>query len=318
VTDCGCFGDALILSNWETFFKNVPLTAATVLIFLWRRQMTSWFSAKSRSLVLLYSSVFILGIGSYCYTNLPIFDFRPYKIGNNIAQLMKIPEDAEKDVYETKLLYEKEGVQREFTIDNYPRGDSTWKFVDARSKLVRKGYEPPIKGFTISNEDGDDVTDEILSDPSYTFLLIAHKLEKANDSHIDKINDLYDYARLNGYCFLCLTASHPLQIEEWKASTGAQYPFYTMDDVTLRTIIRSNPGLMLIKNAVIINKWPDRKIPGEEELGSSLENSALGFPPTPHKARDLACLSLILIVPLLILAAFDFYHYRKKKIRTTD
>ena len=274
--------------------------------------MTYWFSAKTRSLVVLWSSVFILGVAFYCYANLPILDFRPYKIGNNIAQLMEIPENAEKSVYETKLLYEKGGKQHEFTIDNYPKGDSTWKFVDAKNKLIRKGYEPPIHGFTISNADGEDVTNDILSDSNYTFLLIAHKLEKASDSHVDKINDLYDYAKQQGYSFLCLTASLPSQIEEWKAGTGANYPFYTMDDVTLRTIIRSNPGLMLIRNAVIINKWPDRKIPGEEELVSSLEDSALGFPPASHKARDIAGLSGIGIVPLLFLAWFDYYHYRRK------
>ncbi|MCL1937555.1 MAG: DoxX family protein [Candidatus Azobacteroides sp.] len=313
VTDCGCFGDALVISNWQTFFKNIPLTLASILIFWRHKQMTAWFSVKSRSLVLLYSFVFVLGVSLYCYANLPILDFRPYKIGNNIVQLMKVPENAEKDVFETKLIYEKDGKQQEFTLDNYPQGDSAWKFVDAKSKLIRKGYEPPIHGFTISDAYGADATDEILSDPNYVFLLIAHKLEQANDSHVDKINDLYDYAKQNDYCFLCLTASLPSQIEEWKAATGARYPFYTMDDVTLRTIIRSNPGLVLIKNAVIINKWPDRKIPGEEELVSSLEDCALGYPPASHKARNLIELAGILIVPLLILAWFDFYHYRRKK-----
>jgi uncharacterized membrane protein YphA (DoxX/SURF4 family) len=312
VTDCGCFGDALVISNWQTFFKNVFLIAMAILVFLWHKQMRFLFSKKSRSLVMLYTLVFILGVSFYCYANLPILDFRPYKIGNNISELMEIPEEAETDVYETTLVYEKDGVQQKFTMADYPKGDSGWTYVETINTLIKKGYEPPIHDFTITNEDGDDITDDILYDPGYTFLLIAHKLEKANESHIDKINGLYDYARQKGYNFLCLTSSLPEQIREWKGSTGAEYPFCTTDDVTLKTIIRSNPGLMLIKDAVIINKWPDRKIPGEEELLVPLADSPLGVSPANHKVRTILLLALVLIVPLLSLFLFDFFRYRKK------
>ncbi|MDR0863900.1 MAG: DoxX family protein [Candidatus Symbiothrix sp.] len=312
VTDCGCFGDALVISNWQTFFKNLVLIAMAILVFLWHRQMSFLFSKKSRSLVVLYTLVFILGVSFYCYANLPILDFRPYKTGNNISELMEIPEDAERNVYETTLVYEKDGVKQKFTMADYPKGDSGWTYVETINTLVKKGYEPPIHDFTITNEDGDDITDEVLSDPGYSFLLIAHKLEKANESHIDKINGLYDYARQKGYRFLCLTSSLPDQIKEWKGSTGAEYPFCTTDDVALKTIIRSNPGLMLIKDAVIINKWPDRKIPGEEELLAPLADSPLGVPPANHNVRTVLLLALVLFVPLLSLFLFDFFRYRKK------
>jgi uncharacterized membrane protein YphA (DoxX/SURF4 family) len=309
VTDCGCFGDALVISNWQTFFKNIFLLAFSFIVFFGHKRMTFLFSKKSRSLVALYTVLFILDVSFHCYLNLPVLDFRPYKIGNNINELMEIPPDAEPDVYETTLIYEKEGVQQKFTIENYPR-DAGWTYVETINTLVKKGYEPPIHDFTITNEDGDDITGEILSDKRYTFLLIAHKLEDADDSHIDKINEMYDYARQHGYCFLCLTSSLPPQIKEWKESTGAEYPFYTTDDITLKTIIRSNPGLVLIKDAVIINKWAGREIP-EEELLSPLEESAWGAPPVNHDLRNTLSLSLILIIPLLFLFLFDFFRYRK-------
>jgi uncharacterized membrane protein YphA (DoxX/SURF4 family) len=261
ITDCGCFGDALVITNWQTFYKNIVLLAAAVIAFLWHKQMSFLLSKKLRSPVLWFTFLFIIGLSCYCYTYLPVLDFRPYKIGNNISEGMAIPEDAETDVYEITFIYEKEGVKQEFTIDNYPKEDSGWTFVDTKSNLIRKGYEPSIHNFTITTEQGHDITDEILTDDNYTFLLIAHKLEEACDSNIDKINEIYDYAKQNGYNFICLTASLPSQIKEWKENTGAEYPFCTMDDVTLKTIIRSNPGLMLIKKGTIINKWPDRKIP---------------------------------------------------------
>jgi uncharacterized membrane protein YphA (DoxX/SURF4 family) len=265
ITDCGCFGDALVITNWQTFYKNTVLLTAAVIVFLWHRQMTFLFPKKHRSLILLFTLLFILGISFYCYAYLPVLDFRPYKIGNNIREGMSIPEGAETDVYETVFIYEKEGIAHEFTIDNYPKEDSGWTFVDSKSKLIKKGYEPPIHDFTITTEQGDDITDEVLADDNYTFLLIAHKLEKASDSNIDKINEIYDYAKQNGYNFICLTASLPSQIKEWKENTGAEYPFCTMDDITLKTIIRSNPGLLLIKKGTIINKWPDKKIPEKIE-----------------------------------------------------
>jgi hypothetical protein len=265
ITDCGCFGDALIITNWQTFYKNIVLLAAAVIVFLWYERMAFLFAKKFRFFILLFTFLFISGFSSYCYTYLPVLDFRPYKIGNNIREGMTLPEGAEADVYETTFIYAKDGVKQEFTIENYPKGDSGWTFVNSKSKRIKKGYEPPIHDFTITTEQGDDITDEILADENYTFLLIAHKLEKASDSNIDKINEIYDYAKQSGYNFICLTASSPSQITKWKENTGAEYPFCTTDDITLKTIIRSNPGLMLIKKGTIINKWPDRRIPKKIE-----------------------------------------------------
>ncbi|GHS98093.1 hypothetical protein FACS189421_06050 [Bacteroidia bacterium] len=310
VTDCGCFGDALVITNWQTFYKNIVLIIAAILVFLWRKQMTRLFSKKCRSLVALFTVVFILGVSLYCYAYLPVLDFRPYKIGNNISELMQIPEGAETDVYETTFIYEKEGVQQKFSMDNYPKGDTGWTFVETINTLIKKGYEPPIHDFTITTEEGDDMTGEILTDAGYTFLLIAHKLEEADDSNVDKINTLYDYARQNEYRFICLTSSLPEQITEWKESTGAEYPFCTMDDIALKTIIRSNPGLMLLHDATIVNKWAGREIPGEKDLQSPLENSSVGVPPVNQDVRNILLLALILLIPLIGLYIWD----RKNRI----
>ncbi|MDR0799445.1 MAG: DoxX family protein [Dysgonamonadaceae bacterium] len=303
VSDCGCFGDALIITNWQTFYKNIVLLAAAVVIFLDYKKITPLFKTSSLAFwFTAFSYLFIIGISLYCYLYLPILDFRPYKIGANIPQLMEIPEDAPVNEYEISLIYAQDGVEQVFSRENYPKGDSTWTFVDTQRTLIKKGYEPPIHDFSITTEDGDDITGDVLGNQSYTFLLIAHKLEKANDLQIDKINALYDFCKANNYDFYCLTASLPADIEEWRAGTGAEYPFCTTDDTTLKTIIRSNPGWLLLKDGVIINKWSNLGIPAAAKWTAPLESSVYGQIPANHAKRNIVFIGLVFIcVSLLFL-----------------
>lgn len=310
VTDCGCFGDALVITNWQTFCKNLFLLAAAIVLCRWCRSMTSFFTWKSYSLSALWIVLFIVGFSFYCYIYLPIIDFRPYKIGANIPQQMEFPEDAEQAVYKTTFTYAKNGKQQQFSIDNYPKGDD-WTFVNSESKLIKKGYEPPIHGFSITDKTGDDVTDKVLSDTAYTFLLIGYKLEKADETNVDKINEIYDFSKKYGYGFMALTASLSDEIDNWISNTGAEYSFYTVDDIALKTIIRSNPGLLLIKKGTIINKWPNRRLPGNKELALSLEETALGKIPAQQNALKVVCSAFILIIPLGALFLFDFFYTRK-------
>ena len=206
---------------------------------------------------------------------LPVLDFRPYKIGADIKAGMEIPEGAKPSVFESRFVLEKDGRQQEFTLDNYP--DSTWTFVETRTVLKEKGYEPPIHDFSmISLGTGEDITDSVLTDKGYTFLLVAHRIEEADDSNIDLINEIYDYSVEHGYGFYALTSSPEEEIEMWRERTGAEYPFCQMDDITLKTIIRSNPGLLLIKDGTILNKWSDNQLPDEYVLNDSLDKLELG------------------------------------------
>jgi uncharacterized membrane protein YphA (DoxX/SURF4 family) len=310
VTDCGCFGDALIITNWQTFFKNVFLLTAAVVVFFWYKWITSFYSKKSKFKVFLFAYAFIVAVSVYCYIYLPIWDFRPYKTGANLPELMTIPEGIPADEYETALIYSKNGVEQVFTLDDYPKGDTTWTFVDTKTQLIKKGYEPPIHDFSITDEEGDNITEDVLSDSSYIFLLIAHKLESASDSKIDRINEIYDYSILNRYKFYCLTSSGADEIREWKEHTGAEYPFCIVDDVALKTIIRSNPGLLLLKGGTVINKWPNRCIPGEEALELPLENSQWGQIPPNHSRKIVGSLSFVFALCLFV---FFLYDRRKNK-----
>ena len=313
VTDCGCFGDALVISNWQTFYKNIFLLIAAIIVFRWYKYMVACFIRKHYYLASLWIYLFIAGVSLYCFYHLPILDFRPYKIGVNIPQKMEIPEDAEHDVYETRLIYSKGGQQKEFTIENYPKNDSAWTFVDSKSRLIKKGYQPSIHDFSITDENENDITDEVLSNSSYTFLLIVHKLEKASDSNVDRMNEIYDFSKSKGYGFYALTSSLPDEIREWTENTGAEYPFCTMDDITLKTIIRSNPGLLLIKDGTIINKWPNKRLPDSSELDKPLEESTIGKTPEVRNVWTVLRLALLLFAPLTLLFFLGLVRSKKKR-----
>jgi len=304
VTDCGCFGDALIIPNWATFFKNIVLLVAAIYLFRNCKEMGRIYSRKRYQSAMLWPVIFILGFMFYSYFTLPIFDFRPYKIGANIPRLMEVPEDGEQPEYQTTLIYEKNGQEQEFSIDNYPRNDSTWTFVDSKSKLIKQGYIPPIHDFSITNSKGADITAEALSDPSYTFLLISKNIDEASDANISNINRLYDYSRRHNYSFYCLTASLQDDIRRWKEATAAEYPFCTTDETQLKTIIRSNPGLLLLKDGVILNKWSGNFIP-RIDMNTPLENSSIGTESSSRGWLKFFFAFIIFIVPFFILFFYD-------------
>lgn len=307
VTDCGCFGDALVISNWATFWKNVVLLIAVIIVLNWCQFCKRGFTWVTEIAIAAYSLIFMLVLTGLCFQNLPVIDFRPYKIGTNIPKSMIIPEDAEKDVYETTLIYKKDGVEKEFTMENYPK-DSTWEFVDSKNVLISKGYEPPIHDFVLNHSDDGDITDVILEDSNYVFLLIAHNLSEFDlmsnpgGAHYDygkNINAACQYAKENGYKFYCLTATgedNP-DMEKYKKATGAEYEYLNADEIMLKTIIRSSPGLMLIKEGNIINKWAVQNIPTFEQPLAECEYGQMELP--NNKGRILL-IALLYLIPLCL------------------
>lgn len=312
VSDCGCFGDAWVLTNWETFAKNVVLLIAAIIVFRERKMMVRFVTLNMEWLVSLYTLFFVFSFSFYCLDRLPVLDFRPYKMGQNIKEGMSIPDGAKPTVYESIFIMEKNGEKKEFTLENYP--DSTWTFVDTRTILKEKGYEPPIHDFSIIElNTGDEITEDVLADMGYTFLLVAHRIEEADDSNIDLINEIYDYSVEHGYKFYCLTSSPEEQIELWKDKTGAEYPFCQMDDITLKTMIRSNPGLMLIKNGTILNKWSDEDIPNEYVLKGKLEDIEIGKQVVRNDAHTIGYVLLWFTVPLLLVVGVDILIVRRRE-----
>ena len=304
VSDCGCFGDAITLTNVQTLLKNVVLTACAVVVCRCRERMFRFVSENNQWIVVNYTVIYIVATSIYSLYLLPRFDFRPYHVGANIREGMEIPEGAKMPRYENTFVMEKNGERREFTLDNYP--DSTWTFVERKSELVEEGYVPPIHDFTITdNATGDDITQQILDDKGYTFLLVSPHLESADDTNFGDIDQLYEYCQVQKVPFYCLTASGEDAIQHWRDITGAEYPFCMSDETTLKTVIRSNPGLVLIKDGTVIRKWSHNGLPKSEELNGPLARIEIGQMDDVSVARKIASILSWFVLPLVLLVIAD-------------
>ena len=304
VSDCGCFGDAITLTNGQTLLKNVVLLACTVVMMRSPLSMPRLISKSNQWIVFNFTVIYMLVTSTLCLYLLPFIDFRPYHIGADIRKGMEIPEGAEQPEFETTFILKKDGKTQEFTLDNYP--DSTWEFVESKTVQTKAGYEPPIHDFSLTDsETGDDITEQVVQDPGYTFLLVAPQLENADDSNFGDIDQLYEYAHEYDVPFYCLTASSQNAMERWRELTGAEYSFVTADETTLKTIIRSNPGLVLLKDGKVINKWSHNALPKASEMTASLNRLDIGRMPTESNSQRLVRIILWFLLPLTLLTVAD-------------
>ena len=256
VSDCGCFGDAIILTNWQTFWKNVVLITLAFLLVLLRKSVNPLWRGYMEVIIAFIAASITFAFMEYTYRHLPMVDFRPYKIGNHLPTLMEYPEDAEPDQYEFSFVYEKDGVEETFTLENYPKGDSTWTFVRQESKLIKKGYEPPIHDFEIINAEGEDLTWDILESEDPVTLVVMYDLAKADKKQMDKIEALYANCQLSNVNCYILTGSGTDEI----IAFSMEHPtlsdcICTCDPVTLKTIVRANPGAFVLQNGTVIDKY---------------------------------------------------------------
>jgi uncharacterized membrane protein YphA (DoxX/SURF4 family) len=268
VSDCGCFGDAVHLTNWQTFWKNVVLFSLAIFLFRNRKAVAEIVKPGAGWLTISSASAIFILFGIYNLVFLPVIDFLPYKKGTNIKEGMMIPPDMPADEYHTTFIYEKDGLKKEFTLENYPADDTTWKFVDQKSKLVKKGYQPAIHDFTMMTENQQDITDQVLSDPGWSILMIAREPSKMNRRHLEKGIETGRYLEGKPVSFYLLTSEAADKIK--KSVTGLKVCY--LDETTLKTMIRSDPGYILLKNGTIQGKWSWANVPGKEEL-ASLQNA---------------------------------------------
>ncbi len=282
VQDCGCFGEAVVLTNWQTFWKNVVLLVAVLVIIPNLRRLTRFITERNQWVISLYSLLFSLSFAFYNLYYLPVVDFRPYHVGADVLQGL-------------------------------------------RDEWEGKNLEMKYSDFSIQMGDGSDITEQWLAEPGYKFLLVAPWLERADDSAMDRVNDAYDYCQLHGYPFLCLTSSGDDEIMRWCDYTGAEYPFALTDGTVLKTMVRSNPGLVLLYGSVIVKKWPYTDFPQIEESTpklEQLEQLEQGLPKQRGKASEALSLLLLFVVPLLLFSLLDRLwigskFYKKYKIRHT-
>lgn len=271
VTDCGCFGDALVITNWETFWKNLVLLALALFIFVRRNKFPSLTSPYIEYMLTAGLGALIIIFSLYNLHNLPILDFRPYSTGTNIPEGMVIPDGAPLDEYEQFFTLRDTATGQQVEIpstqyladSNYWRAGTTWKYLSASEpKLVKKGYEPPIHDFVFTTIEGQDVTHEMLTDTGEVILFVAHNLKKAPYEALMKVYELSETAVNNHYKVYIATASGTADIRE----TLGYFPFRALivqaDDIMLKTVIRANPGLVILKKGTILGQWHYNNFPG--------------------------------------------------------
>lgn len=301
IPDCGCFGDFITLANWQTFGKNVILLALVIFLLKFNRRSQSVFHREVHALIVVWVATFGLGLVYIAAAYSPVLDFRPFKVGTDLASAY-FGDDIE--VAEYDFIYEREGAQATFSIDSLPDETDGWQFVERRE---RAGTTQPIEENESLNSfivyDGnEDVTEELLIHDGYVFVLFSEDLTKANDNEINKVHELYDYAREYGYPFYAVTASTPAEIENWQDDAGVEFPFLHMDRGTIRIIQRANPFLMVLKDGVIYHKHYIENTPSESLLGVPVEQIPEYAQPENYKADSrIMVMAILFVLPILLL-----------------
>ena len=256
VTDCGCFGDAIPLTPWQSFIKDVILLIFILILFFNRKLITPVFNPISHRWIIFLSFMLCFWFCYHVLMHLPVFDFRAYKIGNNIEELMQVPEDAQKAVYEYEWTFNLNGEEVKVTTDGtYPNQEG--EFVGVETTMIEEGYVPPIQDFQIE-VDGENITDEILN-AEKLFMVVAYDLPHTEQEGFKAIQQLAQEAKEKGYDVVGLTASNDKDQQKILEKFNLDFKFYLVDKKTLQTIVRSNPGLLVLKNATITQKkhWFD-------------------------------------------------------------
>ncbi|MFY8187931.1 MAG: BT_3928 family protein [Flavobacterium sp.] len=254
VTDCGCFGDALKLTPWESFAKDVVLLVLILWLMFKKEFIKPFFTQKGNVLITLVATVWCIYFGYYVLNHLPLKDFRAYKIGTNIQKGMEIPAGAEKSEYEMVFIYKINGVDTEIPYDDVMNGKipADAEFVDRKDKLIKQGYVPPIHDFTLELN-GEDYTEDILNMPK-VLIFVSYDLSKASADGLAKLEDLHQKARAKNYFVMGVTASGEEGIAVAKQQHQLTFDYYFCDATTLKTIERANPSIVVLEKGTITQK----------------------------------------------------------------
>ena len=274
VQTCGCFGDAIVLTPWQSFIKDLFLLLLIIILFKHRTKINPLFNSKTSDGLLIIAIVLSVGVGLYTYNFLPILDFLPYKVGANIPDEMKTPTGAQPDEFEetynlqnkathvTKVMTDKEYIKSNIWKDN------NWVIVgQPESRLIKKGFTPKIQDLAINDAQRNDYTSELLGNPYYSLVIVAWDLNTTDVDAINRINALAVNLTQNYNIRTVLFTSSPVSVAQAfsKAHHLVSEVFY-VDEVPLKEMLRANPGIILLKNGTIINKWHYHSLPKYDDL----------------------------------------------------
>lgn len=277
VTSCGCFGDAIPLTPWQSFSKDIVLLIMILYIYNKRNEIIPLIPSKrAQNWILGFTVLISLGFGLYTYNFLPVLDFLPYKLGNNIPSLMIMPPGAPQDVYQITytLKNKSSGETKSLTDKEYLSSgiwkDKSWEITgDPESKLIKKGFEVKIKDLKITDSQGTDYNAEILENPYYNLVIVAYDLSKTDLIGIGNLNAIAINAAENfNIRTVFLTSNSVQDAEAFSKKNKLVMEIFYADAIPLKSMVRANPGVLLLKNGTVINKWHFHNLPSYDELSA--------------------------------------------------
>ena len=272
VTDCGCFGDAIKLKPVESFLKDVLLLVFILIMFIGQKHIKPIVSNKTIVSIALGVSLLVITFFTFnTYMFLPKIDFLPYKVGNDIGQLMTLPPDAKRDSVVMVFIYEKDGKQFEFGVNEVGNVDDTYKFIDRIDKVIVEGDKAPVHDFKLFDVSGQDYTDTLLLQKGFRMILVQTNILKSRTGIEPQIAQLANDCALAGIPFWALTNTTLTEVEPYRHEHQFAFNYYNMDVTPLKSMVRSNPGLLLMKDNVVIKKWSAYGIPTFEKVKLYME-----------------------------------------------
>ncbi len=324
VPDCGCFGDALHLSNWATFGKNVLLLLGIIYLLAFNKSLRGVYGPAVQWVVLALSFALVISVAYYGYFTQPLIDYRPYPEGTRLVS--STAEDSDEGEDDFIFIYSKNGEEHEFTIDSLPDEEDGWEYVTRyharrpRGKVIMQGSGPG-NGIAITDQDGNDVTLDVLGDSRRTVLLLFPDLPHVGVVNSFALNELNDAALVSQADVIGLTPANAEEIEHWKDISMASYPIYNMDDSELKMIARGNPAVVYLEDGVIKWKRTLSSLDSEEqpmelsEMGKSYDADSIL---TNLVLAYLAAMLALVIINRTHLMVRYFYYKRHKKQSKTD
>ncbi len=270
VQDCGCFGDFLKISPWTSFIKDIVLLIMSSYIVRQQKHFSSFFQNSQWAYITAGLAIFVsFAFEAHNYFHLPIWDFRPYKVGTYIPDAMV---EIQPPVYENQLIYKNKNTGEEKTfIDEFPDGDE-WEFVDRKQIVLEKGIPAPIHDFILTSNEGEDLTSQILDFEKPILLFVINDLDKVKNHGVEALKSFINQSdQTNEINYAFLSSSSDEQLELWKSEQGLIGTNLAGDETMLKTMIRSNPGVVLLRKGTIMGKWNFRDFPTYEKLEARLK-----------------------------------------------
>ena len=311
VEDCGCFGDAIKLTNWQTFFKNLIFWPFALVLFLQRNRTAPLAGGAAEWPVIVFFAILVSGLSFYSYRHLPPVDFRGFRVGNDIASLLEESRSNPEYVFTTDLVYTREGKEEVFWLDSLP--DSTWTFVDSRTKRIATGVRHKVTDFSVRDVAGRSVTDSILKEEKTALVLLIWSEENLNGNVLERLKPLVRESREQGRPNFTVSALPADSVHAVLLENGIDMPVYMADVKTLLTVIRSTPGLMVMKKGVVLAKYGFRDYPSPEkweELVSRDPELVVARARIGNRLRTQLFVALMLLLIFLLRKGFWFSRSR--------